>query len=447
MPEEKKKPTVRRPRKKTTKTTSKSTVKVTRSRKVSAVSDKNILDLSSPFSAPIVEDFVLPEVQPLEPQVIAPPSRFTSRLYRRISVPFVVLSLLFLGLVIYVTFIRLDITIVPKVKSVETKTNFTVYDRPEDYEVPGGSTLGLVRGMDIEYTQVSPSSGKKITGAEVSGTVVLINNYNKDQPLVATTRLLTPGNQLLRLTETVVVPAGGTITATVYAETADPSFALTNTRLTIPGLWAGLQDKIYAEAKVGSVSYKEKAEFSITQTDIDQAITSGKVALLEKAKTDIESTYDLYDQKLYILDEESLDVTVEGQVGEVKKDVTVKLKGSITVVAFNKANISGVLGTALSAVGSSDDGLSETTNPKFTVTSADVKQNVAEIQVEMLGTSIASTGEEIINPKKIVGLRRNQLEAYIQNQPEVESYELTFYPAFWQWSPYFANKISVSLKK
>ncbi len=443
MPEEKKKPTVKRPRKKTTKTT----VKVTRSRKVSRAQDNNLLDLSNAFSTPVVEESVFPELLQPEPPIIAQPTRWSSRLYSRISVPFVVLSLLFLGLVLYATFIRLDITIVPRVKTVEAKTNFTVYDRPEDYEVPVGSTLGLVRGMDIEYTQVSPSSGKKVTGAEVSGTVVLINNYTKDQPLVATTRLLTPNNQLLRLTESVVVPAGGSITASVYAETADPSFTLTNTKLTIPGLWAGLQDKIYAEAKIGSVTYREKAEFSITQTDIDQAITTGKTALLEKAKKDIETAYASYDQTLYTLDEESLVIMINGQVGEVKDEVSVKLTGTITVVAFNKATVSGVLGTALTAAGSADDGLSETANPKFTIISADVKQNVAEIQVETSGTSVATSGEGIINPKKIVGLRRNQLEAYIQSQPDIESYELTFYPAFWQWSPYFANKISVSIKK
>jgi len=443
MPEEKKKPTVKRPRKKTTKTT----VKVTRSRKVSRAQDSNLLDLSNAFSTPVVEESVFPELLQPEPPIIAQPTRWSSRLYSRISVPFVVLSLLFLGLVLYATFIRLDITIVPRVKTVEAKTNFTVYDRPEDYEVPVGSTLGLVRGMDIEYTQVSPSSGKKVSGAEVSGTVVLINNYTKDQPLVASTRLLTPNNQLLRLTESVVVPAGGSITASVYAETADPSFTLTNTKLTIPGLWAGLQDKIYAEAKIGSVTYREKAEFSITQTDIDQAISTGKAALLEKAKKDIETAYASYDQALYTLDEESLVITINGQVGEVKDEVSVKLAGIIIVVAFNKATISGVLGTALTAAGSADDGLSETANTKFTIISADVKQNVAEIQVETSGTSVATSGEGIINPKKIVGLRRNQLQAYIQSQPDIESYELTFYPAFWQWSPYFANKISVPIKK
>jgi hypothetical protein len=444
MPEAKKKPTVKRPRKKTTATA----VKVTRSRKVSSLPDKNLLDLTTslpPMVSEVSEEFIFPE--PEQSNIITKPTRWSSRLYSRISLSFVILSLLCLGVVVYATYMRLEITVVPKVKNVEAKTNFTVFDRPEDYEVPAGTTLGLVRAMDIEYTQAAAASGKKVTGAEVAGTVQLVNNYTKDQPLVATTRLLTPNNQLLRLTESVVVPAGGSISAPVYAETADPSFTLANTRLTIPGLWAGLQDKIYGEAKVGSVTYKEKAEFSITQTDIDQAMTRGKEALIEKAKTDIETAYASYDQKLYQLDEASLVTTVDGEVGELRNDLSVTLSGSITVVAFNKANISGLLGTALTAAGSPDDGLGDSSNPVFSIISADVSQNVADVQVETSGTTIATSGESIINPKKIIGLRRNQLEAYIQSLPEVESYELKFRPAFWQWSPYIANKISISLKK
>lgn len=440
MPEEKKKPTIKRPRKKSVQTT----VKVTRSRKTSPTPEKNFLDLTSaiPFQ-PAEEPTFIPENSSKE--VVRPPRR-SSRIYSRISVSFVILSLLCLCIVIYVTYIRLDITIMPRVKTVEAKTTFSVFDRPENYEVPAGTTLGLVRGMDVEYTQVSPSTGKKVSGAEVSGTVLLINNYTKDQPLVATTRLLTPNNQLLRLTESVVVPAGGNVEASVYAETVDPSFTLANTRLTIPGLWAGLQDKIYGEAKIGSVTYKEKAEFSVTQADIDEAIHRGKDALLEKAKNDIETAYASYDQKLYELDEASLVTTINGDVGEVRNDVSVTLTGTVTVVAFNKANISGILGTALSAAGSPDDGLADSANPAFSIVTADVKQNVAEVQVETSGNSIASSGTEIINPKKIVGLKRNQLEAYINSLPEVESYELKFRPDFWPWAPYISSKISVFLK-
>lgn len=445
MPEEKKKKTTtpkrpRSPRKKTAKTA----VKVTRSKKITPAPAENLLDLSRVITPSVNEEIIFPKIE--SAPVIIPERPRSSRIYSRISLSFVFLSLLCLVIVMYVTYVRLDILITPQVKQVEAKTNFTIYDRPDNYEVPAGSILGMVRGMEVEYTQISPASEKKISGAEVSGSVVIINNYSKDQPLVATTRLLTPDNQLLRLTESVVVPAGGSVEASVYAETADPSFTLTNTRLTIPGLWAGLQDKIYAEAKIGAVTYKEKAEYSITQNDIDQAIARGKAGLIEKARIEIDSVYSSYDQKLYELDESSLKIEIDGKVGEVKNEVEAIISGTVKVIAFNQKEISGTLGTALSAAGSLDNSNDSLAQPRFTVMSADIKNNLAEVEVVTSGSSVVTSGQEIINPKKIVGLKRNQLEAYLQNIPEIKSFELRFRPSFWQWSPYLEDRIFIYIK-
>jgi hypothetical protein len=449
MPEEKKKKTTtpkrpRAPRKKTVKTT----VKVSRSKKISPTPTENILDLSRVITPSIKEEIIFPTLEPEPEPVVMPvqPRTRSSRMYSRISLSFVLLSVFFLAIVVYVTYVRLDIVITPQVRQVEAKTNFTVYDRPDNYEVPAGSILGMVRGMEVEYTQTTPASEKTVSGAEVSGSVLIINNYSKAQPLVATTRLLTPDNQLLRLTETVVVPAGGSVEASVYAETADPSFTLTNTRLTIPGLWAGLQDQIYAEAKVGSVTYKEKAEYSITQNDIDQAIARGKTGLIEKARIEIDSVYASYDQKLYELDEPSLKIEIDGKVGEIKNEVEATISGTVKVIAFNQESISETLGTALSSVGSLDNGTDSLIQPRFTVLSADIKNNLAEIEVVTSGSSVATSGQKIINPKKIVGLKRNQLEAYLQSIPEIESAELRFRPSFWQWSPYLEDRIFVTIK-
>ncbi len=444
--------TVKRPRKKSTP----SVVKVTRASRATRVKKDHIIDLSKTFAPDMAEDIFGDEPAYQEPYKESPvfdvneddfsdrPSRWTLSLYQRIAVTFTVLSLLSLGAVLYFTYLRLDITIHPATKTVEAKTNFTVYDRPENYQMPDGSVLGMVRSMQVEQTQSVPATGKEITGAEVAGTVTLVNNYTKDQPLVATTRLLTPNNQLLRLTESVVVPAGGTIQSNVYAETADPSFTLADTHLTIPGLWAGLQSQIYGEAKAGAVTYKEKAVLSVTQADIDEAVRQGKIALLEKAQAEIESVYASYDEKLYQFDDSSLTATPDSKIGDKKDTVSVVITGSVNVVAFHKKDITNILGTALTAVGSNQDPLADA-NPMFTITSADVNDNVAQIEAR---TSAYSTnqGEGIVKTAKLKGLRRSQVEGYLNNIPEIASYELKFRPSFFTWAPYNINNIKVSVE-
>lgn len=433
------------------------TVKVTRTHRAPSTKKEHIIDLRDTIPTQATEDIFAHEGEYEEPYHESPifdineeieeetPSRWSLNMYQRIAVTFIILSLLSLGTVVYLTYARLDITIHPRAKSVEAKTNFSVYDRPDTYEMPGGSILGLVRSMEVETTASSPASGKKVIGAEVSGTVRIVNNYTKDQPLVATTRLLTPDNQLLRLTEGVVVPAGSEIQASVYADTVDPSFTLADTRLTIPGLWAGLQEQIYAEAKAGSVTYKEKVELSITQADIDEANRQGRIALLDRARQEIEAVYGSYDERLYELDESSVSVTADSEIGDEKESVTITIKANVTVVAFNKKDVQEILGTALTAAGSTDQPF-DNNEPIFTLASADTTDNVARINSQINTTSITRAKEEIIQPAKLKGLKRNQIEEYINGLEEVESYELHFRPSFWSWAPYNIHNITVTVE-
>lgn len=452
-----KKTTTRTARSKATSTPK--TVKVTRTRRAPVTKQEHVIDLRDTLPAESAEDIFAHEGDYQEPyhespffdineeseeETVERPSRWSLSVYQRIAVTFIILSLLSLGTVLYLTYARLDIVIHPQAQAVEAKTSFSVYDRPENYEMPAGSVLGLVRAMEVEATATAPATGKEVTGAEISGTVTIINNYSKDQPLVATTRLLTPDNQLLRLTEGVVVPAGGQVQASVAAETADPSFTLADTHLTIPGLWAGLQDQIYAEAKAGSVTYQEKVRLTVTEADINEATRQGKLSLLEKARQDIEHTYSAYDERLYQLNEDSLNIETDSQVGDVNDAVTVTITGTVTVVAFHENSLTGILGTALSAAGSQEEVLQH--EPIFSLISADTNDNVARVAGQVNTTATATKAETIIQPSKIKGLRRNQIEEYLKGISEVGSYELHFRPSFWQWAPSNVKNIKVTIE-
>jgi hypothetical protein len=132
---EKKKPTkvtrVVKPRKKSLP----SAVKVTRSRKISSAVPENVIDLSDTFSENLFDESFFDEVVSekiestpsfIPPKISKSTPRWSSRLYRNIALTFVILSLLSLGLVVYMTFIRLDIIVEPEVQAVDAKATFKV---------------------------------------------------------------------------------------------------------------------------------------------------------------------------------------------------------------------------------------------------------------------------------------------------------------------------------
>lgn len=392
------------------------------------------------YQDPFVEEMIADKVQNTR-------SSWSFRLYRKIAVSFVILSIIAVGAVGYFSFVRLDIAVTPRQTAVEGTVSFKVYDRPADYSVPAGSTLGVVRELETEVSVTQPASGKKVNGAELSGTVTLVNEYIKDQPLIATTRLLTPDGQLLRLRSTVTVPAGGQVEAEVYGEASDPSFSLTDSRLTIPGLWAGLQDKIYAEAKAGSVRYQEKGDVYVTADDIAAATTAAKAALLEKAKQDVAETYAAYSERLYSLDEKTIKIAASAKADDEVSGLRVTASGSVAVVAFNRDSVKDFSNSALSAaVASGVQVDASASQPTFSLIQADTKDNVAEVSMKTAASAAATDPEALIDRTKIISLRRGQLEGYLNSLPLIASYDLKFTPAFWPLTPALADRINVHLK-
>lgn len=85
----------------------------------------------------------------------------------------------------------------------------------------------------------------------------IYNNYEKDQPLVATTRIMSPDKKIFRIEKTITIPAQSNMEVGIYLDNNnDKNFYYPkNTKFTIPGLWVDLQNEIYGltdEAMAGN---------------------------------------------------------------------------------------------------------------------------------------------------------------------------------------------------
>jgi hypothetical protein len=203
--------------------------------------------------------------------------------------------LVLLAVVFYFSFVKLDIVLIPAQERLSDGFTFNIYSSKEESSFPNNSLVGAVEQIEIAESNTYSASGTEKIGEEVTGKVLIINNYNKNQPLVATTRLLSADGKLFRIKNTINVPAGGSQEAEIYADEPSSAMAIGPAKFTIPGLWAGLQDKIYGESKEKFV-YGEQQKKYIQQEDIDQAVKDLKRSLLEGAKREIGSQYKGYDK-------------------------------------------------------------------------------------------------------------------------------------------------------
>jgi len=369
-------------------------------------------------------------------------------LYRKIAISFMVLTVVLLIVIFYFSFIKVVITLIPSQERLSSELIIDIYDKEAKIVAAKSAITGIVKQIEIEQTKTKQASGSEILGQEVTGKVMLINNYNKNQPLVATTRLLSTDNKLFRIKNTVNVPANGQIEVEVYADEPSQGMAIGPTSFTIPGLWAGLQDKIYAENKE-AMKFAQKVKKYIKQSDIDEAVKELKDSLLDKAKTEIGQAYKDYDQVIYEIDNNSITQQVDGKVGEAKEEFSLTMKTKVTVVAFKDDKVLELAKAKLASILPGDKELIEFTkdNISYSVAKHNLEQSKASVKTSFAGKMIIKEDAQIIEKDKLLGLTKEQLADYLSSFPEIAGFDIKFSPAFIKKVPNLVDRIRIEVKK
>lgn len=370
-------------------------------------------------------------------------------LYRKISLSFIILTLLLLAVIFYFSFVKVKITITPKEERVSGNLVVDVYGQKEGGVSRSEAIAGAVEQLKIEESKTYQSSGERIIGEEAIGMVMIYNNYTKNQPLVATTRLLSPDNKLYRIKNTVNVPAGGSVEAEIYADQPSAETAIDPTKFTIPGLWAGLQDKIYAE-NTAPIIFKQSKQKFIQQIDLDNAAKDLKEALIAKAETEVGAAYKKdYDQVVYQVDDNSISLKFDGKINDEKDDFSATIEAEVVVVAFNQAEVKSQAKEKLIASLPANKQLTEFNGEQinYNLSNFDLKEGTASINAVFDGQASFSDSNKIIKKDDLLGLTADQLKNYLSSLPEIEGYNIKFSPSFINKVPNLVDSIKIEIKK
>lgn len=370
-------------------------------------------------------------------------------LYKKISYFFGFLTLALVAAVLYFTFVRVDIMLIPTQERVSNNLIFDVYDQEKNKDLRQGAIGGVVSEVEAAESRKYETSGSEIIGEEVIGKVSIINNYNKSQTLVATTRLLSADNKLFRIKNTITVPAGSAVEAEIYADKAGPDMAIDGAmKWTIPGLWAGMQDKIYGESKE-AVKYQQKVKKIIAQSDIDNAVKESRASLLAKAKTEINALYKGYDQILSNIDESAVEVNIDSKVGKEAESFNIDMKTKVRVVAFKDEQ---TIKMAKDKINSTIPEKKELINFEdgkivYSLNSYNFDQGVATVNATFEGKITLKQDAVIVEKEKIIGLNKEQLNEYLASLPELAGSEVRFFPSFISKVPDLVDRINIEIKR
>lgn len=366
------------------------------------------------------------------------------RFYRTIALSFLGITVLLVIFVILFTSGKAAISLTLKPQTVKADTKLAVAGKAGPNQM-----AGLVAGVSVKNEKTfSPSGGTEVP-AVASGQVVIYNKTKSNQPLVATTRLLSPEKVLFRLKNSVTVPAGGQITAAVYADKPGAAGEIGPAKFTIPGLLEIKQKDIYAESQsrmTGGVRHLaaitsadlQRAEESL----LDELQAAGASQLTKAAQT----SSSIFSASVFTYRKGSF--KTDAKVGAVVDSF--KVSGEIETVAafYNPADLRQLLLTGLQENLAENQQLNDNAAaPAIQISQYDLAAKSAELKVTQEFLVKASYSDDLLDKTKILGQPKDAVLAYLKSLPWVDKAELKTRPSWLKKVPKEAGKVQIKVSE
>jgi hypothetical protein len=366
-------------------------------------------------------------------QTPEPPVRF----YKVIALSFLFLTIVLLGVVIFITSKKATVTVLTKQDPKSITLTAAVGGNSEEKVVNG-----TVNTTEFFYSKEFSPTGNAQVEDVAKGTVTLINKTGTTQPLVKTTRLLSKDGVLFRLENSVVIPAGKEIAAAVYADQKGSGGNIGPTSFTIPGLSAEKQKVIYAESKepftggTHTVGVLSADDITNAKAEFEKKAEQAYLATLSASSEGTERLVATTDRS----------TSVDHAVGETVGTFRVSGTSTIVVVEYKNSDLANLIASesASKIDPKSERYLSLTNKPKVTVQK--IENGVATLSVLQEVAVTLDANSELLSPDHFAGKSKDEIERYILGLDHVQGVDVKFSPSWVMSAPSSYDRISVVVK-
>lgn len=369
--------------------------------------------------------------------------------YKKILFVFIFLTSILLLLVIYFSFTYAFISL--EIEEEKFLHDF-ILKIGKDQEM-----RGEIIEVDLEKSDIFPSSGSKVISEIARGKVVIINNSPRDQTLVRTTRLLSPEGVLLRTAYKITIPRKGKTEVEVYADKPG-KIDLPPTKFTIPGLRKELQALIYGQS-FERIKGGERVVKVITQQDFIKAEEELKNKIKEGALEKLKEQLENYNklaleiakqlnkevENLELLEEtlcfEMVLKETKSGIGEEKDKFDFKLRLKALALAVNERNLENVIKRKLKEKMGEKEFLVE--KQSYFLQDYNLKERKASLKINLEGK--IKFDPRIFDKEKLVNKKEEEMREYFRNFKEIKNVEIKFSPFFIKRSPFFKERIIIKV--
>lgn len=363
------------------------------------------------------------------------------RFYRSIAISFLVLTVVLLGVVVFITSKKATLVILAKEdpKNINLMVNVAANNKDETGQIFGSVSSTVFSWSEVFY----PTGTKTVTGA-AGGEVTIYNKSSTPQTLIKTTRLLNPEGVLFRLSDRVTIPANGQIKALVYADKPGVESVIGPSQFIIPGLSKDKQSLIYAES-LQTMGGDTRQVGVVSENDLQAA----KAAYAEKVKqayfSAVSST--LLDKGV-ALSVVTNNPNINHQAGDEVESFSLSGTSTIVLVTFDKEELNNSVKSAmLEKVDTSKEKILSVGNaPKVELVTYDVIKQVAQLSVYQDAVVTLDANSIKLAPQNFLGKKKDEIERYVLSLDHVSNVEVKFSPGWMLSAPNVPDNIKILVK-
>lgn len=362
------------------------------------------------------------------------------RFYKIVALTFLIITIVLLGMIIFMSAKRADITIITRSEPVEAQGNITINSADPNINVPG-----FVTSTSVTLEKLFNPEGTKTEEGIAEGVVTLINDSTVSQPLVATTRLLTSNGILFRLKLSAVVPANGTVEAAVYADQKGASGDIGPSNFTIPGLNETKQKEIYAKSE-SAMSGGIRKIGVLSQADIEKA---EKILLEELKQKGSESLSILYPNQasLYAITQPTFENNA--QLGVETSSFVLTGTAMVVGVFYDEPKITEYAQGLLQkqVVDNSEVLQSMESKPSVVLSEYNLPNGTADLTVSYTGLVDIDPNAKELQKIMFFGKTEDEVKRYVMSLNHVQGVEMHFRPMWNRSVPHMANHVNITVRQ
>lgn len=362
------------------------------------------------------------------------------RFYKLIAVSFLVITLVLLGVIVFMSSKRAEIVIVAKPTPVDVNTDINIGS------IAGGDDVeGVVTSTVVTLSKTFQVTGNREEPAIATGVVTLQNNSALPQGLVATTRLLSESGVLFRLKGAVNVPANGKVSAEVYADKPGKDGNLAPTKFTIPGLNEARQKEVYAVSET-AMTGGMKTVGSLGADDFESAKRSFADALQKQGQ---EALVNRFSEKGAVFALEGYDVTSTAVVGATVSNFDLRGSGTVVAIFYDKTEMTNLAKTLLSkrAIDNSESIKTGEKEPTVTISEYNKEKRNATVHLFYDGVATINPQSKQIDRSMFFGKNKDEVRRYLLTLDHVHSVDVIFHPAWMRTVPHISDHVQVTVKE